>query len=1214
VGECKKDKMRKLLVILLFLNYGVIAQVNSTMFPSEKKLSHFVVENWTKEDGLPSNSLLNIIQTKDGYIWVSSYDGLIRFDGIDFTIFNNSNTDAFDANGIGAMAEDSKGVLWMTTQNSGLISYSNNEFKSHQIKNKLEHLHRIIFIDRDDKIWSSDVAGQLFYYHNDSCTFINNPKLPQNAIYSNIKQDQKDVIWIATEGRGIYKIVNGEITNYTQKNGLLSNWVSSLSFDKNGLLWIGTDKGVSVFDGEKFQTIEPLVGRTINNIIADQPNAIWISSNSGVLRMIKKTQKVELLQENNGLASNHTIEMMFDNEHSLWVIHYKGGLSRIKNAMFITLTKSDNLLGTIVNTLCQIDSKSILIGFNNGRINKISNNKITEFRPKKNIYGYRIRDIFKDSKNNLWIATYRGLLKIEPNGMEKWFAPSTGFPAKYIRVIYENQQGEIWVGTRNSGLINITNEKALQIINKSNGLNNNLIMSIDEDRFGNMIVGISKGGLHIISNNAVVKKYTIKDGLFSDIVFNTYIDDNDVIWVAVKGGINWIIDGKVHGINTNPYIMPQSPYDILEDKKHYLWIPGSNGILRVKKSALFAYEQNPQKIIQHRMFGNQDGIKQPECTSTSSSMTDQDNNMWFPTINGVIKVNPQKEYTNTYMPPVYIEKIIADGKTLSPNEDIQTKAGTDRIVFYFTALSYYYPQKVQFKHRLLGYQKEWSDYTGQRSISFTNLPPGDYTFHVIGSNNNDVWNEEGAKISFSINPFWYQKKWVSALATFFILFLIYMVYYLRIRQIKRRQTLLKELVQQRTEEIEEKNRKIQARNEEILQVTEEIQSQNEEIQVINEELEKLSIVASETDNAIRILNSNGQAEWANNAFTKLYGYTLKEITTMDYPNLLAGDTKGGKEAINKCLSKKVTVIYTEERKTKAGNSIWVQTTLSPILNQQNTIVKLVAIDSDVTKLKLAEEKIRKQKIELENYQNERTHELKIAKEKAEESDTLKTAFLTNMSHEIRTPMNAIVGFADLLGQPETEPSEFPDFIQQINTNSEALLHLIDDIVEVSRIECNQLYIRTKTYNLNDVLSELHQEYLIKTETNNDIEMRLFLEQRTDLKINTDKSRLQQALSHLINNAIKYTDEGFVELGYLIKENKIRIYVKDTGIGLKKEDIPIIFDRFRKIEDNPVKLYRGAGLGLYITNKVVNALNGEISVESEPGKGSTFIIDFPYTGF
>jgi PAS domain S-box-containing protein len=368
--------------------------------------------------------------------------------------------------------------------------------------------------------------------------------------------------------------------------------------------------------------------------------------------------------------------------------------------------------------------------------------------------------------------------------------------------------------------------------------------------------------------------------------------------------------------------------------------------------------------------------------------------------------------------------------------------------------------------------------------------------------------------------------------------------------------------------------------------------------VINEELEKLSIVASETDNAIRILNSNGQAEWANNAFTKLYGYTLKEITTMDYPNLLAGDTKGGKEAINKCLSKKVTVIYTEERKTKAGNSIWVQTTLSPILNQQNTIVKLVAIDSDVTKLKLAEEKIRKQKIELEKYQNEL-------------ENTVDERTLTNMSHEIRTPMNAIVGFADLLGQPETEPSEFPDFIQQINTNSEALLHLIDDIVEVSRIECNQLYIRTKTYNLNDVLSELHQEYLIKTETNNDIEMRLFLEQRTDLKINTDKSRLQQALSHLINNAIKYTDEGFVELGYLIKENKIRIYVKDTGIGLKKEDIPIIFDRFRKIEDNPVKLYRGAGLGLYITNKVVNALNGEISVESEPGKGSTFIIDFPY---
>lgn len=1214
----KHDCMGRLVVFFMLLFVGSFLYGNSYEFNPEKKLSRYVIENWTNADGLPSNSLLNIIQTSDGYIWVSSYNGLIRFDGLSFTIFNNSNTDVFDANGIGALAEDSKGVLWMTTQNSGLISYENKKFKTHKVKDKIESLHRVIFIDSEDRIWSCSINGQLFYYQNDSYVYLKNINLPRDAIYSNIAQAPDEAIWIATEGKGIYRIKNNIVKNYTQYDGLASNWVSSLSFDEEDNLWIGTDRGVSVFKDGVFKTVPGIEKYTINKIIADRPNCIWFSSNSGLLRMNKLSGKFDVLTEENGLASNHTIDMVFGQENSLWLIHYKGGFSRIKNALFVTFTSNDNVKGSIVNTVCEVDSCDVLIGLNNGYINRIKDDEVSEFKPKKNIYGMRIRDIFKDSNGNLWIGTYSGLLQIKPNGVEKWYSPSNGFPAKYIRMIYEDRSHQIWVGTRHVGLINICQDGTYKIIDKTMGLNTNLIMSIDEDNNGNLVVGTSKGGIHFIKNNTVIEKFTIKDGLLSDVVFNTYIDNNNVLWIAVKGGLNWIKNGVLYGLSINKTVLPDSPFDILEDEGGNFWLPTSCGVVKINKNLILEYNAKKDSRVQYVLYGNQDGIKQLECASTSSSIISSDNHMWFPTIDGVIRVNPDEISINTYIPPVYIETVTADDVEFSDQKNAHFPAGVDRVVFNFTALSYYYPRHVFFQYRLNGYQEKWSEPDSKRNISYTNLPPGEYSFQVIACNNSGLWNTEGAIFNFTIEPFWYQTWWFKLLAVFSSLFLIYFILWLRVRQIKYRQIVLKKLVRERTAEIAEKNRKIQARNEEILQVTEEIQSQNEEIQSINDQLEKLSVVASETDNAIRIIQIDGKIEWVNKAFTKLYEYTLHEIILNDKSNLLSeNNSNEAQVAINKCLKEKVTVIYTEQRKSKGGRLVWVQTTLSPILDRSNEIVKLVAIDTDVTKLIKAEAQIRRQNQELEKYRNEleetvdeRMRELKVAKEKAEESDKLKTAFLTNMSHEIRTPMNAIVGFTDLISMGDLDQQDFNDYILKIYNSSEVLLHLIDDIVEVSRIEASRLEINKKEWVVNDILYELYDDYSNKVEGRSDVEFSLLPLENKDYVIFTDKLRIQQALKHLISNAFKYTEAGKVEMGCVLSGDVLQFFVKDTGIGIKGEDITVVFERFRKVEDRTIKLYRGAGLGLYIANSIVRALNGKIGVESVFGKGSIFNINFP----
>lgn len=241
--------------------------------------------------------------------------------------------------------------------------------------------------------------------------------------------------------------------------------------------------------------------------------------------------------------------------------------------------------------------------------------------------------------------------------------------------------------------------------------------------------------------------------------------------------------------------------------------------------------------------------------------------------------------------------------------------------------------------------------------------------------------------------------------------------------------------------------------------------------------------------------------------------------------------------------------------------------------------------------------------------------LKNAKEKAEESDRLKSSFLANMSHEIRTPMNAIIGFSDLLVNPDTEIDEREELVNHINNNCNTLLHLIDDIIDLAKIEANELAINIKNTNINKLIQELyetfketrkklHKEHIeIKLEKNNFHE---------DFSLKTDPYRLKQILINLLDNALKYTDEGYIEIGYNLMEkiNLIEFFVTDTGIGIPKDKQKEVFQRFNKLETDKLKLYRGTGLGLTIAKNLVTRLGGNMRIESQMNKGSTFYFTLP----
>ncbi|NJO90715.1 MAG: PAS domain S-box protein, partial [Chloroflexia bacterium] len=375
----------------------------------------------------------------------------------------------------------------------------------------------------------------------------------------------------------------------------------------------------------------------------------------------------------------------------------------------------------------------------------------------------------------------------------------------------------------------------------------------------------------------------------------------------------------------------------------------------------------------------------------------------------------------------------------------------------------------------------------------------------------------------------------------------------------------------------------------------------------------------------------------NEGFTSLFGYRLGELIHKFGKNLISASAYAEiEQKIELCKRDKKTEEYLALNRTKWGDELWMHTSLTPILDEEGEVKKFIIIEANVTDLKNAEESIKDQKkeieqqrdeieaqrdrlesqnIELEKHRyhlqamvDERTKQLLIAKEKAEESDRLKSAFIANMSHEIRTPMNAIVGFSSLLAESGSSKKKAAEYMNIINNSANSLARLIDDIIDLSKIEVGELIIKKSNFNLNHLMDDLHTLYLEKKKSESlNIELKLSKEiANGSMMLYTDKVRLNQVMINLIDNAFKFTESGFVEFGYKsYDESHMLFFVKDTGIGIEKSKQTVIFEPFTKVESSIKKLYRGTGLGLSICKTLINYLGGNIWVESEPGKGAEF---------
>ncbi len=919
-----------LLILLLFFIVQGFSQNHRYLFNSKKKITQYLIDSWNQKSGLPTNSLNDIYQSKKGFIWIASYSGLIRFNGLDFQIFNKSNTPTFKENGIIRITGDKDTTLWIATQTSGLVSYKNGRFTSYF--DSLSQLSGLLFVDNNNNLWFETIKQKVYYYDHQTLHYV---QLLTRKKVVKMVQDKDGYYWAATAGNGLIRFKDTtKIDIFTRKDGLPSGWINDIFIDKNNVLWIATDNGLAYYDSG-FKIIPDFVKTGIFSIAEDFSENLWFGTTKGIFLYNKKDNNYQVLNHKNGLPFNFVLKLMIDKENSLWLLGYRKGLARVKDSKFTFIGNNEGFEGSLPNTLCEIDSNTILVGFNNGKIFQILDYNVTPFEVKSNLEDKRIRNIFKDSKKNLWISTYNGLLEILASGKEQWIQ---GLPDKYIRVVFEDKYNNIWIGTRNSGLVKIKPDGNREYINIKNGLKSNLIMSLNQDKEGNIIVGTSKGGLSIISNDSVVTTYTKDDGLTDNIIFKTYVDSENNIWVAAKGGLNLISKNKVYPIPAEDGLLLETPYDVLEDDSHNFWMPCSKGIMEVPKQQISDYLNGKISRLNVKIYTAKDGLKEPECNSTATNLKSNDGTLWFCTIDGVATIDPKNIPFNDILPNVFITQVNVDNKIYNPDslKKITLLPNDKRLTLTFTATSYYSPESNLFSYKLEGFDENWSDSTNRNFVTYTNLKPGKYTFKVKACNSDGFWIQKPTELTIIVKPHFYQTAYFIILMVLLGFGIIFIIYRLRVASLKKRQEILEKMVEDRNKQLIEKNEELQKQNQEIL-------AQSERIAEQAAELEKLSIVASETDNNVLIFDKDLKLMWKNIAFDKKF---IAAEQTSIYDLFPSSETR---KIIDESIEKNKSVTFTTKRKDKNGKTTWLQCNLNPILKDIHK--EVVIVESDITKLK-----------------------------------------------------------------------------------------------------------------------------------------------------------------------------------------------------------------------------------------------------------------------
>jgi signal transduction histidine kinase/ligand-binding sensor domain-containing protein/CheY-like chemotaxis protein len=795
VALLNRLRIRGLLAILLIAVCTPAPALEPSLQPSQ-----YVLDNWQIPEGLPQTSVQAIARTPDGYLWVGTQEGLARFDGVRFTVFDSSSEPAIPSKYITVLFVDRAGRLWVGTR-SGVAVLENGRFKPLKIMEGFAHAYvHAIAAGGAGRLWVGTEDG-LFEVGGASIhSFAASSGLPDSRIRA-LHEDHDGVLWVGT-GAGLLRFDGRHFEAVPLGEGSTEVPVTAIHEDADGTLWMGTASG-ALYRGtdHHFDVVAKpgRLGSVVRALTRDRDGNLWMATNGGGLVRWRDGKFSTLA--GNLFASSDLHSLLEDDEGSLWIGSHGAGLLRLRDGKFATAGEPEGLQGNLTWTIAARSSGGLWVG-SDGGLSIYQDGRFKHVAGPRGHDRVAVRAVLEDRQKVLWVGTEgAGAYRLDQDGMTL-FNRHNGLSGDTVKALIEDRQGRIWVGT-NEGLDVIAGGKITSMQSLLGTSGPTSVHLIAEDRAGNLWVATQTQGLFMIDAHGT-HHLGMADGLPSDWVIAIHEDDRGTVWLGTIDGLALWRDGKLISLTRSGGPLRETIMQVLEDDAHQIWLTTNKGLVSVSRDELDALAAGGTRAPEFHIYGIADGLRTAEFAggNTAAGFRSQDGMLWFPSIRGIVRVDPTHIRTNTLAPLVHIEQVAVDGVPLTLTDGAQVAPGPQQWEFHYTALSLLAPRRSLFRYRLDGFDKGWVDAGHRRTAYYTRLPPGTYTFRVIASNNDGVWSDAGASFRFTLKPHFFQTIWFDLLCAVAVVAIVGAWYRLRVGRLRHLAGALSEQVTLRTADLE----------------------------------------------------------------------------------------------------------------------------------------------------------------------------------------------------------------------------------------------------------------------------------------------------------------------------------------------------------------------------------------------------------------------------
>ena len=746
-----------------------------------RQTSQYVREQWSTRSGLLEGAVHAIAQTPDGYLWIGTDKGLVRFDGFNFRPVAPESS-VLQNDPILGLVTDGDGVLWVRMQAAGVLRYSHDKFES-VASGPGTTFSLVTAMSREDTggvLLSDLMSGTVRLRAGKFEGLAPARVLPGAAVTMSMTEMSNGKIWMGTLGAGLFYLVDGKATRVTA--GLSEKKINCLLPVGDKELWVGTDHGLFRWNGGAFSRVRlpPSVGKPqVLTILRDRDSNIWVGTATGLLRI--NAGGISFSDEQ-GFRGNGAVDALFeDREGNLW-IGGSGGVERIRDSAFVTYSKSDDLSAQTNGPVYVDSGNRTWFAPAEGGLYLLTEGRVQAVEPavlaKDVIYSISGRN------HEIWVGRqHGGLTRLDYNNgiiTGHTYTRTNGLAQNSVYAVRQGRDGAVWAGTLSGGVSKL---KGGQIVTYSttNGLASNAVASIIETRDGAMWFA-TPNGLSELTNGHWTT-HAAQDGLPSDDVNCLFEDSSGVLWIGTSNGVAFFSYGHVQVPRDVPGVLRSQIYGIAEDKKGWLWIATSSHVLRVLRDKLASGTVTMADI---REYGVADGLQSTEVAKRNNSVVaDSSGKIWFSMTRGLSVVDPSHITDNSPPAIPHVEAVSADNNALNLGHSVQIPSSHKRITFDYTGLSLAVPERVRFRYFLDGFDRTWSGLVAAREAVYTNLGPGSYRFRLIASNSDGVWNGPEAAVAVTVEPAIWQTWWFRSVCVLVVGSGMLLLYRFRLRRLTR---------------------------------------------------------------------------------------------------------------------------------------------------------------------------------------------------------------------------------------------------------------------------------------------------------------------------------------------------------------------------------------------------------------------------------------------